>query len=636
MNNKGQTLIELLITIALASILIPALLTGFFVTREGRAQSEQRLLATAYLKEAQEAVKIVHSNGWENLVNGTFHPSVLGTTWTLSGGQEIIGNFTRTIEISDANRDSNGEIVDIGGIPDPSTKEIEISVSWGSPIPTDVSSRIYLSRFKNSSFIHTTQEDFEGGVLDGVIVINENGGEVTLGAGGGGTWCDPNLSIQSVNLPKQGVANAISAIEGNVFAGTGENASGISYASVGIDNLRPPNATISGTFDGYKTNDVYGEENYAYLATDTNQKEIVVIDLTSTTGGKYQEAGYFNAPGNLSASSVYVSGNVGFVTTTDGKLYSFDLSNKSGSRPLIDSDGVALAGNGTGMIVVGNFAYISIANTTSQLQIVDIGNPSNLTISGSASVAGGAGQAIFVNTSGTRAYLATAESSTQREFFIIDVETKTGSRPTIGSYEANGMSPKGITVVPGGRAILVGTGGQEYQVINITNEANPVGCGGLNIDTGVRGVSSVLESDGDAYSYIITGDANAELKIIEGGPGGSFTGSGVFESNFFDATTSVAYNRITPIFTLPPQTSLEFQVAVSMPPDGNCASAPYHFVGPDGTTNTRFSGEGGVPLVVNGQGYENPGRCFKYKAIFETNDPLLSPILTDVLINYSF
>ena len=69
--------------------------------------------------------------------------------------------------------------------------------------------------------------------------------------------------------------------------------------------------------------------------------------------------------------------------------------------------------------------------------------------------------------------------------------------------------------------MLVGTKGEEYQLVDIANEATPSRCGGLNIDTGVKGVSSVLEADGDSYSYIITGDSAAELKVIEGGPGGT-------------------------------------------------------------------------------------------------------------------
>ena len=40
---RGQSLIELLIAIAIASIILPAILTGLVLSREGRGQQNQRL-----------------------------------------------------------------------------------------------------------------------------------------------------------------------------------------------------------------------------------------------------------------------------------------------------------------------------------------------------------------------------------------------------------------------------------------------------------------------------------------------------------------------------------------------------------------------------------------------------------------
>ena len=108
---KGQSLIELLLTIALVSIFFPALLTGFASTRNNRAVKDQRQLATAYLNEAQEAIRVVRTNGWSNLSPGTYHPIVSGSTWILTSGSELIdSNFTRQIAIEDIKRDSNGNI----------------------------------------------------------------------------------------------------------------------------------------------------------------------------------------------------------------------------------------------------------------------------------------------------------------------------------------------------------------------------------------------------------------------------------------------------------------------------------------------------------------------------------------------
>ena len=624
---KGQSLIELLLTIALVSIFFPALLTGFASTRNNRAVKDQRQLATAYLNEAQEAIRVVRANGWSNLSLGTYHPIVSGSTWILTSGSELIdSNFTRQITIEDIKRDSNGNISQNGTL-DPSTKLITISVSWNLPFPNSVSAASYLTRHDSNIHTDTTIADFSGTAQEVTVSATTgtsipNDGQVQLSAGGGGNWCQPNMSITALDLPKSGVANAISAIEGKGFAGTGDNSSGISYTSIAISNTHPPVATVSGTFDGFKTNDgIFGDADYAYLATDTNSKEVEIVDLTHITNGKYSEAGYFNAPGNGTGNSVFVLGSVGYMTSGN-HLYTFDLSSKSGSRPQLGS--VTLAGTGAKVYVVGNYAYVAISEETLELQIIQVSDGGRtLSIVGQADVNGHEATDVFVNSTGTRVYLATESSSSQKEFFIIDVSTKTGSRPTVGSYEANGMSPKGVTVVTGNKALLVGTGGEEYQVFDISNETSPTRCGGLNIDSGVNGISSVLEQDGDTYSYIITGDTAAEFKIIEGP-----ATNGTYTSPSFDAGSDVYFNSFTVNHIVPSSTLIQYEVAVAAAVNNSCSGVNFSYAGPFATSSA-------LPSTTGNAAYQNPCRCIKYKVTFSTADPTQTPILYDISFNYS-
>lgn len=631
-NRFGQSLVELILAVALASILLPALLTGLVSSREGKAQQDNRLTATTYLKEAVEAVRTVREAGWSGIaINGTYYPQRTPTSWTLTLGMEtLLTTFNRYIVISDAQRDQNGALVASGGTPDHSTKRIQVVVSWNQPFSYQVSQTLYLSRFlQNDTYSQTTETEFLGGVTTNTTITNISGGEVVLGAGGGGSWCDPNLTITALDLPKNGVANAIWAVEGHVSAGTGENASGVSYARVNVTDTDPPVATIQGTFDGYKTNDIWTDGDYTYIATDNNSKEIVILNISQNPP---TESGYFNIPGNTNSEGVFVSGNYGYAISTS-KMYIFDVSSKSGSRPQVGNT-FTLLGEGTSLTVKGNYAYVTIDGAT-ELQIIDISNPNNIQDVGSASVAGHEGIRVYVNESETRAYLVTERSDTQKEFFIIDVSTKTGSLPTVGSYEGNGMNPKSITAVPGNKAIVVGTGGEEYQVIDITNETNPVRCGGLNVDTGVNGISSVLEADGDVYSYIITGDSTTELKIIEGGPGGQFSNSGMFESSTFDAGSSVAFNRFWVTANTPPQTTLTYQVAVADAISGSCSGVSFAFVGPDGTDSTSFTQGSPISTSDDGSGFENPGRCLRYRMNFSTTEIIQSPTFYDITFNYS-
>jgi len=576
--------------------MLPAVLTGLVASREGQAQGEVRTEALGLMREKLELVRAERNANWANLINGTVI--------------ETVRDFSRRTVISDVIK--NGET-------DPSTKQVEVSVSWNTPLPNQVQAVMYLTRYlDNLNYVQTTEAEFNTGTKTGTVVTNTAGGEVTLAGGGSGNWCVPDLSISALDLPKSGVANALTAIEGKAFAGTGDNASGVSFANIAISNATPPVASVVGTFDGFKTNGVFGEAGYAYLATDSNFKEVEIIDLTTNP---YSEAGYFNAPGNGAGNSVWVNGNVGYMT--DGaKLYTFDLSSKSGSRNQLGS--VNLAGEGQRVVVVGTYAYVVTENTANQLQIVDVSNPASMSVVGQTALSAGEGKDVYVNSTGTRAYVATAKSDTQKELFVVDTSSKTGSRPTLGSYEANGMNPKGVAAVSGNKIILVGSGGEEYQVIDATAESTPSRCGGLQVDTGINGVAAVSEADGDAYAYIITGDAGSEFKIIAGGPGGQYSVSGTFESATFDAGYTSAFNRLTFAGSKPANTNLTAQIAVSADCNG------FVFVGPDGTSGTFFDGSGeSVDVTLSS------GRCMRYKAYLDSTDPGAAPSFNDITINYS-
>lgn len=648
-NNKGSSIIELIVIFALAAILLPVLITALSSSREGKAQQNQKITAVMLLKETAEAVKSIKERGWNVLPsNGIYHPVISSNKWILNPGTSSSDGYTKSVTISDVYRDENGVIVSTGGTVDPSTKRITSAISWSTPFSSSLSLTTYVSRYRGNAIkLDTTTSDFNMGSASSTIIADTQGspitgdGEVTLGAGGHGNWCNPSNTPVTVDLPKNGVANGVWAVEGKVAAVTGDNASGVSFANVIVDNSVPPTAQIEGTFDGYKTNGVFIDNDYAYIGTDTNTKEVVIIDLhqLNPVTKKYTEVGYYNVPGTSSAKSVYISGTVGYVVASN-KLYTFNVTSKSGSRAQLGT--VNLAGTGTKIIVQGEYAYISISGAAVEMQIIQVSNGgSTLAVVGQADVNGQAAYDLAVNSTGTRAYLATGMSSSQREFFIINTSTKTGNRPLIGSYDTNGMDPNGVALTPGNRAILVGSGGEEYQVINIANEVAPVRCGGMQVPAGVNGISSLLESDGDAFSYIITGDATSELKVIVGGPGGQYATSGDYTSGPFTATASSAFNRFFASVNEPVNTTIRLQIAVANEVSGGCTDAQYTFIGPDKNnpttsyfvpSNTTIQGD--IPFITTGF-YSNPGRCFKYKVFMTTGDVTNSPVLSDFTVNYS-
>jgi type II secretory pathway pseudopilin PulG len=648
---SAYSLVELLMAIGIFGVLTTILFTGFIATREGKPQQEKRVEATILFQECLEALRIIREDSWSNIANnGTYHPQTTADSWVLAAGEEIIDaetNLRRSIVIDDVYRNFAGDITSIGGILDPSTKAITINVSWNNPLISSYSSTVYLSRYlENLAFTETTLADFSqsGHSTNNVQITEEVDGEIKLipAGAGHGNWCEPGEAwVNELDLPKNGEARAITAIEGKIFTGTGLNASGVSLAYVTANNENPPVTTLAGTVDGYKTNDVFGTNDYGFLATDDNKKEVVIVDLNNIdpVSKIINEAGYYNIPANTDGDSIFISGSVGYVTANNN-LYSFDVSTIVGSSSQNSLDDLALGGAGLSVYVAGDIAYVAMDSTSNQLKIIDVSNPSNMSTLASLTVNGAEGRDVFVSHDDNRAYLVTKGDSSKAEFFIINIENKS-SPSVISSYDTNGMDPKAVDVILQDHlAIVVGVGGEEYQVITIAPENSPTRCGGMSGLGGVYDVATVVEADGDAYAYINTAQSASELKVVEGGPGGApyitYETEGQYESAPFDANFNTAFNRLSFIAEVPTDTSLSFQVAGAPPGPTDCSDASYYFAGPDGTNSTFFI-ENPVVIPFNNQEgeFNNPARCFKYKVFFSTDNILFTPILEEITINYS-
>ncbi|HEX7042299.1 MAG TPA: type II secretion system protein, partial [Patescibacteria group bacterium] len=173
-SENGQSLIELIVTIGLAAIILPALLTGFVASRSGRAQGEQRQQAVALVKEGLEAARVYREADWTTFANKAgvtlYYPCKSLDTWSLctqnvdnTADTTIPSGFKRIISVSNVWRDSNFKIVDSstsGAYNDGSTKLVTTTVSWSSPLPSSVTASEYLTRTDNSTFTDTSVSDF--------------------------------------------------------------------------------------------------------------------------------------------------------------------------------------------------------------------------------------------------------------------------------------------------------------------------------------------------------------------------------------------------------------------------------------------------------------------------------------------
>lgn len=271
-----------------------------------------------------------------------------------------------------------------------------------------------------------------------------------------------------------------------------------------------------------------------------------------------------------------------------------------------------------------------------------------------------AANSVFAKSDGTRAYITSNGGGDSKQFYVINTTNKsdirflsgTSSPPTSGFYY--GSSPndelfvrRSLTVLNGERAVLVGSDGysnsddaQEYQVVNMStpnSESAPAYCGGLNYNQGFNDLTSVSEADGDNFVYMVTNTNEKQLKIIQGGPDGTYVGDGDYTSAPIDVGYSTTFNNFIASVSASPTSSINFQFAAAdTGGDGTCASSSYVFTGPDGNTSTYYATTSAAIWLGNpGNGYKNPARCLKYKAYFSTTDYNFTPELEGMTINYS-
>lgn len=625
---KGFSLAELVLAIGIFATISSMLVLIVVDSTRTLENTNIRSKATNLTQEIYNALIILKTEAWYNVARhtaqGPKHLLYDSGQYQIVDGEITQDTLSYYFTIDNVFRDINRNIVLSDGILDPHSRVISINISWQDRIGKThtVNPKMYINDWNTNSIVWTTQDDFDSGAFTNTMSQSITDGEVRLLSMKYADWCNPSLSLSAFDLPQQGVAKTISTSGDKIYMGTGGNASGISFMDATVVG-EPPVVTSGGLFDGYKTNDVFGLNGNALIATDTNSEEVVIIDLNTQP---YTKVGYFDTTGPQNATSVYSINNIGFVTHANN-LTLFDLSSKSGLRPQIRTTTVGTSTSlVTDMYVDENYVYLTVTNNQYEFLIYQY-SPT-LQLIGQGGIGTPSPTALFISEDKNRAYIGTS-TNTDKEFFVLDISTKNTTYPTVVSYELGLLSVTSVIAVEN-RAIVGGYGGQEYVVLDIENETIPIQCGGLEIDTGINAMT-LARQDPNVYTYILTGDANLELKIIRGGPGGGgpdgngYLAYGEYVSEIYDTTSLTSeYYILSMNATIPTSTSLELQIRVS----NNSDMSSSIWIGPDGTSDTYFSTTDIYdlpPFLI--------GRYFQYKAIFKS-DTVQTPLLEELIINY--
>lgn len=614
-NNKGVSLVEILLAMALFTAFLPAVISGLTASSEGLPEQEKRDSAQQLVNDTYEIVRTIRENSWANLSNGTYRPVVSGNTWVLQSGTETTADYSRWITVGSVNRDVSGNIVTTGGTTDPSTKSIKVSVSWTSPNYGLVTSDAYVTRFlQNANNSTTTQAAFDLGSYINTESQNSSGGEVVLTtAASGGSWASPVI-VDTLDHTSNGNGLEVH-VDGNyAYLGTQHSNTETDFSIVDISN--PANVSqVGGINIGANINMIATSGNYAYLAS-SGDPEFSVVDITNKTAPS--QVASLNLSGNPDGLSIYVSGNYAYLGRANGGgagQNEFSIINIT--NPLVPSVvGTAnMNVNVNDIEVVGNYAYLATASAAQDLMIYNVTNKLSPALAGSYNTTA-TPSGLFIN--GNRLYLATAVAAgASPEFYILNITSST-TPSLVGSFNVGTLTRD--VVVSGTHAVLTGDSGNDMVVLDLATESAPTLLTSVNLDS-MPGTALRLAISGNNI-YFSHSNNPTEMFAVQVGGGTAYNLTGTYESASFDALSTVAFNYIDFVLSEPASTNINFQIAT------NTNNTTWNYVGPDGTSGTYYESAGEIPLTVV------QGRYFRFRAYF-TSDGANTPELQSFNVNYS-
>jgi hypothetical protein len=204
-DKSGQILVEVLVAMAVASVVVVLGSQLIFVSLAGNKISGDKNTASGLVEETLTAVRAAAAGNWLNIYSlnhgsTQYYPQKTAGAWALTAGMENISlnqvynrfftlqNVCRDIStkaiagISDSNGSSETCNDILNSRLDPSTQKINVLVSW--PGGSSISESDYLTRWPNKACLQTSWTSAGGSVYDcpssfygstdGNIIIGEN------------------------------------------------------------------------------------------------------------------------------------------------------------------------------------------------------------------------------------------------------------------------------------------------------------------------------------------------------------------------------------------------------------------------------------------------------------------------------
>ncbi len=455
----GFSLVEIILALAILALLTVALIGNFIYSQESAVVAGAKSRATFLAEEGLEATRNIRDADFANLVDGNYGLATSSNQWIFSGTQDVTDIYTRQIQIS---------------TPSANRKQVISQVTWQQTAQRagNISLTTYLTNWVATvsgigNWALPVQQSVynAAGNQDGWKVVTQGNYAYMVRVDGTPDFLIIDISnlaspTLTGSLSLTGIPQAIT-VSGN-YAYIGSRQDNQDLQIVNITNPSLP--TMAGTYDAAGTNDVLSiviSGTTAYLARtlDAANPEITVVNVTNPAAvtlvgslslantasdivliGSYLYVSNYNTSGelyvvdvsvpatpivaatlNLTGTSTGLSiagaGTTVFVGRTGGEVRAVDVSTPSSPVQM----GTYAAGANVTDMSLGNsntYLFLSTSATTNNFRVINVSNPSAITLVGSMSLTGAsAGNGIFYDSLLDRAFVVGASNTS--EFYII-------------------------------------------------------------------------------------------------------------------------------------------------------------------------------------------------------------------------
>lgn len=263
-------------------------------------------------------------------------------------------------------------------------------------------------------------------------------------------------------------------------------------------------------------------------------------DTVGVGGGNWaspSQTATLDISGNQNGLRVFYSDPYALVVRSGGSPEFISIDTSATTTPVTE-DSVSIPGTPQDMWVNGDYAVITSNQNNGEVQIVDVSDPTNLSIAGSYNLSGNTdGSGVYV--SGTTAYVGRGSSSGD-ELYVISIAVP-AAPVVLGSLEL-GATVNDIVALGNYVYIASDSNSQELQVVDVSVPATPslvesVNLSGNTNATAVTGFGSILilgQSDGEITIFDISTPTSVSTL-------GTLSTGGTIDDMYYDSSNDLVF-----------------------------------------------------------------------------------------------